>query len=67
MKPVIKYISLLLFGGLILPFYNSHTVQKKPVSDVKPAAAVTKATGTDTPPTQYFIYRDIAEMIFPNR
>ncbi|MES2064654.1 MAG: hypothetical protein V4456_22240 [Bacteroidota bacterium] len=57
-----KYISLLLFSGLILSFCNSSNT-KKP--------AVKAATGINTPPPlknhgpHCFIYQAIAEMYLP--
>lgn len=62
MKPIVKYISLLLFSGLILPFYNASN--KKP-----PAAKATTIINTPIPlktqGTHYFIYEAIAEWYFP--
>ncbi|MBB5397421.1 hypothetical protein HDC91_003488 [Mucilaginibacter sp. AK015] len=67
MKPIIKYISLLLFSGLILPFYNS-TRHQNAIAPGKTKAALNKHSSSqaDSVTTQYFIYKDIAEMLFPN-
>jgi hypothetical protein len=62
MKPIIKYISLLLFSGLILPFYNS-------LNTKKPAAKATTVMNNPRPSknrsAHCFIYQVIAEIYFP--
>lgn len=66
MKPIIKYISLLLFSGLILPFYNSKTLQK-PMAQVTPktiAPAINKRHPQKRQ-TQYFIWQGLEEIFFP--
>jgi hypothetical protein len=66
MKNIIKYISLLLFSGLILPFYNINSIKNtiaanhaKHVSEVKHPRPANPGL------IQYFLYQDIAEMLFP--
>jgi hypothetical protein len=66
MKTIIKYISLLLFSGLILPFYNSKTLHK-PMAQVNPK---TIAPAIDTHHTKngkmrYFIWQGLEEIFFP--
>ena len=66
MKPIIKYISLLLFSGLILPFYNSKTLQK-PMAQAKPKT-IAPAIEQSHPKkwqTHYFIYQELEEIFFP--
>jgi hypothetical protein len=66
MKPIIKYISLLLFSGLILPFYNSTGLKKasapNPIKVIRPA---NKTDQAGTGRIKYLIYQDIAEMLLP--
>jgi hypothetical protein len=66
MKNIIKYISLLLFSGLILPFYNINSI--KPIATANSAkhVSVVKSPRLANPvQIQYFLYQDIAEMLFP--
>lgn len=66
MKSIIKYISLLLFSGLILPFYNSDSLKKLSMQVVpRHASAVNKTRAKQTGPAYFFIYQDIAEIVFP--
>jgi hypothetical protein len=65
MKPIIKYISLLLFSGLILPC-NSTDLKKASVpNDVKIILPGNKTDPAATGQIEYFIYQDIAEMLLP--
>jgi hypothetical protein len=66
MKTIIKYISLLLFSGLILPFYHLPGHKKMALSHaVKPVAAIKTTHIANPGPAHSFIYQDIAEMLFP--
>jgi hypothetical protein len=66
MKPIIKYISLLLFSGLILPFCNSTDLKKASApNDVKIILPGNKIYLAATGQIEYFIYQDIAEMLLP--
>jgi hypothetical protein len=68
MKTIIKYISLLLFSGLILPFYNSKhkkTGSKQCQNHVSPVIESHRAQKSGKMRIQYFIYQDIAEMLLP--
>ncbi len=68
MKVVIKYMSLLLFSGLILPFYNSG-IHKLSGDDHFKKNLVTK-TGTihtpcNTAPVAALFFKEIAGKLFP--
>jgi hypothetical protein len=66
MKNIIKYISLLLFSGLILPFYNINN--SKPITAANSAKRVSEVKHprpANPGRIQYFLYQDIAEMLFP--
>ena len=66
MKPIIKYISLLLFSGLILPFYNSKTLHK-PMAQITPKT-IAPAIGKHQPKKgkmRYFIWQELEEIFFP--
>jgi hypothetical protein len=66
MKNIIKYISLLLFSGLILPFYNINTIKNTTASNNAKHVSVVKDPRPANPGLiQYFLYQDIAEMLFP--
>jgi hypothetical protein len=66
MKNIIKYISLLLFSGLILPFYNINIIKNiAALNNAKHISAVTDLRPANTGQIQYFLYQDIAEMLFP--
>jgi len=63
MKPIIiKYISLLLFSGLILPFCNSSNTKK---TTVKAAAGINTSPPSKNHGPHCFIYQAIAEMYLP--
>ncbi|MGY4538922.1 hypothetical protein ACVW0P_003345 [Mucilaginibacter sp. UYNi724] len=66
MEPIIKYISLLLFSGLILPFYNSSTHKNHVLPHTTKTALASNKTRAATPGHAHsFIYQDIAEILFP--
>jgi hypothetical protein len=66
MKNIIKYISLLLFSGLILPFYNINTIKNiTAANNAKHVSAVKSPRPANPVRIQYFLYQDIAEMLFP--
>lgn len=66
MKNIIKYISLLLFSGLILPFYNIKNIKNTTAaSHAKHVSAVKHPRPASPVRIQYFLYQDIAEMLFP--
>jgi hypothetical protein len=66
MKNIIKYISLLLFSGLILPFYNINSTKNiTAANNTKPVSAVKHPRPANPGLIQYFLYQDIAEMLFP--
>jgi hypothetical protein len=68
MKTIIKYISLLLFSGLILPFYNAGT-HKLSADDQFKKILVTKTNTIHTPytatPLAALVFKEIAEKLFP--
>lgn len=65
MKLLIKYISLLLFSGLIIPFYYT-TFTQSPQHTAKPASFVTapKQPGNDQTIARTVI-TNMAKNIFP--
>jgi len=62
MKPIIKYISLLLFSGLILPFFNSSNTKKQAIQG---AACITAPRPLKNRGPHSFIYQAIADIYFP--
>jgi hypothetical protein len=66
MKLIIKYISLLLFGGLILPFYNANKLQKSTVQvNPKAVSPAIEQPGPKKERTHFFIYQELAEIFLP--
>jgi hypothetical protein len=64
MRTLIKYISLLLFSGLIVPFYNHHTVNTKATLKSKQFIAAPAIPFKILPPGFLFI-KDAVKSIFP--
>ena len=66
MKAIIKYISLLLFSGLILPFYNA-AIHKLSGHDQFKKNSPTQAIYPhyNTSPFAAFFFKEIAEELFP--
>ncbi|OOQ60518.1 hypothetical protein [Mucilaginibacter pedocola] len=64
MKPIIKYISLLIFSGLILPFYThcSQNPATTTPSDVVKTASLPAENNIDILP---YIYHEIAAILLP--
>jgi hypothetical protein len=68
MKSVIRYISLLLYSGLILPFYNNRSIKIKYAAAptiTKQVSAVNNPRPANSGSIQYFLYQDVVEMLFP--
>jgi len=66
MKPIIKYISLLLCSGLILPFYYSIKLPNKPTAgNTKIIATVNQACVADPSQTYCFTLQHIVEILVP--
>lgn len=66
MKPIVKYISLLLFSGLILPFYNANRLQKNMAQvSSKAIAPAIEQSQPKTERTHFFIYQELAKIFFP--
>ena len=65
MKNIIKYISLLLFSGLILPFYNIKSIKNTTAARNAKHISAVKSPPANPGLIQYFLYQDIAEMLFP--
>lgn len=61
-----KYISLLLFSGLILPFYNASILQKT-ITRASPKAItpVIEQSHPKKETTYFFIYQELAKILFP--
>jgi hypothetical protein len=68
MKAIIKYISLLLFSGLILPFYNAG-IPKLSGHDQFKKNLFTQSQAIhphyNTSPFAAFFFKEIAEELFP--
>jgi hypothetical protein len=68
MKAIVKYISLLLFSGLILPFYNTG-IRKLSGDDQFKKNLLTQShavcTHYNTSPFATLFFKEIAEKLFP--
>ncbi|GAA4324274.1 hypothetical protein GCM10023149_25750 [Mucilaginibacter gynuensis] len=60
MNALIKYISLLLFSGLIIPFYYYHTPGKNAPVSKKIKAAVQRTKNTEITPEKSFSIIELA-------
>jgi hypothetical protein len=64
MRTLIKYISLLLFSGLIVPFYNHHTVNvAAPLKSKQLIAAPAIPFKIQSP--GFLFINDVVKNIFP--
>jgi hypothetical protein len=65
MKLIIKYISLLLFSGLILPFCNLKSLQKASSLPIKKAIQSPKYQAVKPATILPLITSEIVETLFP--
>ena len=65
MKQIIIYISLLIFSGLILPFYSNIPLKKATVAKIKEAGEATTPHREPTNNLLTPVYQDIAETLLP--
>ncbi|MFD0766520.1 hypothetical protein ACFQZI_16790 [Mucilaginibacter lutimaris] len=65
MKAFINYISLLLFSGLILLFYNTSIHKNDALSAIRPISAINKTRAANPGHTHSFIYQDVVEILLP--
>jgi len=65
MKQIILYISLLLFSGLILPFYCHKGIKNVLSTKTKQAVKFIKRDTVQSMPPEFSVYQDIAEAVFP--
>lgn len=66
MRPFIKYISLLLFGGLILPFsFIGYPNKPASASTHVKQEIIEQPIGPQKPHPQYFSIQQIIEFVVP--
>ena len=65
MKLIIKYISLLLFSGLILPFCSVKSLQIATAISVKTAAQVAKLQRKKPADLLPYLYPELADVLLP--
>lgn len=65
MKNIVIYISLLIFSGLILPFYGNIALKKAPQIKVFQATEKTIFDQESIDQSLISVYQDIAEILLP--
>ncbi|MBD1363639.1 hypothetical protein IDJ77_07440 [Mucilaginibacter sp. ZT4R22] len=65
MKLIIKYIGLLIFSGLILPFCNLKSLQIATAMSVKTAAQVANLQWKKPADLLPYLYPELADVLLP--
>jgi hypothetical protein len=65
MKTMMKYLSLLIFSGLIIPFYDTAPVCNINPKPILPQTAIYNTIAHKTRVVSFSFYNSVIEKIFP--